>query len=68
MKFQEALSNLEQIKQDLRNPYITRENWPYRLYFCKQTGYLMLGIAVRSELSPYVISLYDFNYEWELIE
>ena len=59
MKFEEAIKYL--LTPQSR---ITRENWRYNLYFCRNTGYLMIRDD-RGEISPYTICDYDFNYEWD---
>ena len=62
MKITEAL---EKIKST--NMRITRENWYcYNLSFSRD-GYLTLRHG-NAELTPYVLSEYDFNYDWEIQE
>ncbi len=62
MKFIDALELISQKKHSS----ITRENWNYKIYFCLASSYLM--IKGRDELTPYVISEFDFSYEWEILE
>ncbi len=60
MKITEAL---EAIKGT--NKKITRELWyGYKLKF-DGNGYLVL-MDGKTELTPYAISEFDFNYEWEV--
>lgn len=63
MSFLEAL---EYINNGNYLTYMTREDWPYKLYFCPKSQYLML--KSRDEITPYVISTFDFDYEWEICE
>lgn len=59
MQFCEAL---KQIKGG--NKKITREHWFYNLSF-NNDGYLILKSG-NLELTLYVISEFDFDYEWEI--
>ncbi len=59
MKFEKIL---KEIAGTVRT--ITRDEWPYFLVFDIR-GFLMLKDH-KGELSPYVISEYDFDYEWEI--
>ncbi len=60
MKFVEALEKITG-NYSLR---MTRKNWPYYLSFSGASGYLML--KARNELTAYVISEFDFEYQWEV--
>ena len=60
MKFELALKLLPTKKK------MTRDVWPYYLCFNKD-GYLILKNN-DGEISPYVISEYDLNYDWDLID
>lgn len=59
MKFSEALTLL---RNGTRNLRIYRADWPYYLIFNKE-GYLIL-VRNGDEITPYTISLFDFDYEW----
>lgn len=59
MKFLEALEKMS-------TTGITRENWPYYLAYSSD-GYLTLKNSI-GELCPYVLSIYDMNYDWKLHE
>ena len=63
MKFEEALKLLTDPFQLV---FVTRKEWPFKLYFCPNSQYLM--IKYKDELTPYVISAYDFRYKWEICE
>jgi hypothetical protein len=57
---------LEEIRKNLLLK-INRENFQFDLYFCKVSGYLMVR-NYSGEITPYVISEFDFNYDWEVLE
>ena len=63
MNFTEAL---EYINNGNHVTYMTREAWPFKLYFCPNSQYLM--IEAKDTLTPYTISTFDFDYEWEIIK
>ena len=62
MNFTEAI---EYITNQNNLTYMTREDWDFMLYFCPLSQYLM--IKQKDEISPYVISSFDFDYEWEIV-
>lgn len=65
MDFLEALSY---INNGNYLTYMTREDWPYKLYFCPDSQYLMIDAINSSVLTPYTISTYDFEHQWEIIK
>jgi len=60
MKFSDALEHISKTKDR-----ITREGWGYTLYFDRM-GALIVDDGP-SELTPYCISIYDFNYDWTIV-
>lgn len=57
---------LQHIKHGDNLFYISRKDWPYKLYFCPLSQYLIL--KSKDDLTPYVISTFDFDYQWEIID
>jgi hypothetical protein len=65
MNFIDAISYINNTNIRPNRPtYITRKSWPFRLYFCANSQYLM--IESKETLTPYVISTFDFDYDWEI--
>lgn len=62
MKFIEAIAVCEQGRK------ITRENWRYFLHFEVVTQTLCIWDKRGDLLTPYAISSYDFDYEWEVMK
>ncbi len=63
MSFIEAL---EYINNGNYLTYMCRDDWPFKLYFCPLSQHLM--IKYKDELTPYVISVFDFDYQWSVCE
>lgn len=66
MKFLEAIKRITAHKIGVNR--ISREGWPFQLYFDYATKNLMLeDKKTKDVLTPYVISSYDFDYEWFIV-
>lgn len=68
MKNMSFIEALEYINNGNHVTYMTRNNWPFKLHFCPLSQNLMIEAEESNLISiPYVISTFDFDYEWEIV-